>query len=142
MVFKNMLILIYQFDRGIFSMESFTCGHYDDSNVFARILRGELACRKIIENDVALAFHDAFPRAPIHCLIIPKGPYIQADAFFSKASPAEIAGFCSLLGELPALLGVQNSGYRLISNAGADSGQEVPHFHMHLLAGKPLGAMA
>ncbi len=114
---------------------------YDDSNIFARILRGEIPCQKLYEDDYALAFPDIKPQAPIHVLVIPKGRYTSAADFGATASDAEIAGFTRAVAEIAKTLGAEASGYRLISNAGPDSHQEVPHYHVHILAGRPLGAL-
>ena len=114
---------------------------YDDNNVFAKILRGEIPCRKIFENAWALAFHDIAPQAPIHVLVIPKGKYCSFADFSALASEAEIAGFTRALGQVARELGLEAPGYRLIANTGEHSGQEVPHYHAHILAGRPLGRM-
>lgn len=114
---------------------------YDDQNVFARILRGELPCRKVYEDEWVLAFHDINPQAPLHVLIIPKGPYVSYADFSSTASEAEIVGFTRAVGEIARELGLERSGYRLLANMGPDSAQEVPHYHVHLFAGRPLGHM-
>ncbi len=114
---------------------------YDDTNVFAKILRGEIPCDKVFENESALAFRDLSPQAPTHILIIPKGRYLSAQDFFSTATAAELSGFARAVAEVAADAGVVASGYRLISNHGADAHQEVPHFHLHLLAGTPLGGL-
>ncbi|MDG6095387.1 histidine triad nucleotide-binding protein [Acetobacter sp. AN02] len=113
-------------------------GPYDDDNVFARILRGEIPCRKIFEDEWALAFHDIGPKAPVHVLVIPKNPYVSFIDFSARATPEEITGFTRAVGKVAEDLGLNEPGFRLISNAGPDSGQEVPHFHVHILAGKPL----
>ncbi len=114
---------------------------YDDDNIFARILRGELPCQKIYEDEFALAFYDINPQAPVHILIIPKGRYISFSDFSSTASSNEIAGFIRAIGNVARKLGVEETGYRLLANTGLDSHQEIPHFHIHLFAGKPLGPM-
>ena len=114
---------------------------YDDDNIFARILRGELPSQKIYENEVTLAFYDINPQAPVHILIIPKGRYISFSDFSSTASSNEIAGFIRAIGNVARKLGVEETGYRLLANTGLDSHQEIPHFHIHLFAGKPLGPM-
>jgi diadenosine tetraphosphate (Ap4A) HIT family hydrolase len=116
-------------------------GPYDDSNIFARILRGEIPCRKVFENDHALAFHDINPLAPTHILVIPKGRYISAADFSALASDAEIAGLIRALGHIARTLGLDTPGYRILANLGEHAGQEVPHFHIHLFAGHPLGPM-
>ncbi|MEA3017265.1 MAG: histidine triad family protein [Sphingomonadales bacterium] len=114
---------------------------YDDSNIFARILRGEIPCRKVHEDEHALAFHDINPAAPVHVLVIPKGRYVSWDDFSAKASEAEIAGFVRAVGHVAREQGLVAEGYRLLANAGIDSGQEVPHLHVHLFGGRPLGPM-
>jgi diadenosine tetraphosphate (Ap4A) HIT family hydrolase len=114
---------------------------YDDSNIFARILRGEIPCRKVHEDEFALAFHDINPQAPHHILVIPKGPYVSWDDFSAKAPDAEIAGFVRAVGIIAREAGMVAPGYRLLANVGPDSGQEVPHLHVHIFAGRPLGPM-
>lgn len=114
---------------------------YDDQNIFAKILRGEIPCDKVLETDHSLAFNDISPARPVHVLVIPKGPYVSADDFTAKASDAEIADFWRAVGEVARMRGVEKSGYRLIANAGEDGHQEVPHFHMHVLGGAPAGPM-
>jgi histidine triad (HIT) family protein len=114
---------------------------YDDSNIFARILRGEIPCDKVYEDDYALAFRDIAPQTPIHVLVIPKGAYVSANDFSEKASDAEIAGFFRALGKVARDLGAVEPGYRILANHGRDAHQEVPHFHMHVFAGKDLGRM-
>jgi histidine triad (HIT) family protein len=114
---------------------------YDDGNVFARILRGEIPCRKAYEDDFALAFHDIQPRAPIHILVIPKGAYVSWDDFSARAPDAEIAGFVRAVGQVAREHDLVAPGYRLLANIGGDGGQEVPHLHVHLFGGRPLGAM-
>lgn len=114
---------------------------YDDSNVFAKILRGEIPCNKIHETEHALAFHDINPMTPVHALVIPKGAYVSMDDFSANASVAEIEGFFRTVGEVARQLGVAESGYRLIANTGEHGHQEVPHFHMHIFGGAKLGGM-
>lgn len=114
---------------------------YDPSNVFARILRGELPAKKIYEDEYALAFHDIRPLAPIHALVIPKGAYVAFDDFATTARAAEITGFFRAVQKTAELIGACADGYRLAANNGANSHQEVPHFHVHIFAGKPLGPM-
>ncbi|MES2303007.1 MAG: histidine triad nucleotide-binding protein [Pseudomonadota bacterium] len=114
---------------------------YDDQNVFAKILRGEIPNRTVYQDDFALAFHDINPQAPTHVLVIPKGAYVSWDDFSAKASDAEIAGFVRAVGKVARDLGLVAPGYRLLANAGTDSHQEVPHLHVHLFAGQPLGPM-
>ena len=114
---------------------------YDDTNIFARILRGEIPCNKVFEDDWALAFHDIHPQTPMHVLVIPKGRYCSFADFAAGASEAEIAGFTRAVGKIAHDLGMEASGYRLLTNMGADSAQEVAHFHVHLFAGRKLGRM-
>ena len=114
---------------------------YDPNNVFARILRGELPSKKVYEDAHALAFHDINPLAPHHILVIPKGPYVSWDDFTANASDAEIAGFVRAVGLVAREAGMVAPGYRLLANTGLDAGQEVPHLHVHIFAGKPLGPM-
>mgnify|MGYP002633502088 CR=1 FL=1 len=114
---------------------------YDDSNIFAKILRGEIPCTKVYEDDHALAFHDINPQAPIHILVIPKGKYVSYDDFSQKASADEIVGFTRAVGTVARQLGLEAPGYRILSNIGADGGQEVPHLHIHLFGGRRLGPM-
>jgi diadenosine tetraphosphate (Ap4A) HIT family hydrolase len=114
---------------------------YDDSNVFAKILRGELPCRKVYEDEHALAFHDINPLAPVHILVIPKGPYVSWDDFSERASDAEIAGFGRAVGKVARDAGMAVQGYRLLANTGKRAGQEVPHLHVHIFGGEPLGPM-
>ncbi|OYQ36876.1 histidine triad nucleotide-binding protein [Sandarakinorhabdus cyanobacteriorum] len=116
-------------------------GDYDPNNIFARILRGEIPCRRVHETDHALAFHDINPQAPVHVLVIPKGPYRSWADFSDKASEAEIAGFVRAVGETAKLLGLEAPGYRLLANAGVNAHQEVPHLHVHVFGGKALGPM-
>lgn len=114
---------------------------YDDQNIFAKILRGEIPCRKIYEDEWALAFHDINPQAPVHVLVIPKGHYVSWDDFSALGSDAEITGFVRAVGAVARDLGLVEPGYRLLANIGIDSHQEVPHLHVHLFGGKPLGPM-
>lgn len=114
---------------------------YDDANIFARILRGEIPSKKVFEDDWALAFHDIVPQAPTHVLVIPKGRYCSFADFAAGASAEEIAGFIRAVGKVAHDLGLEAPGYRLLANMGAHSGQEVPHFHVHLFGGRPLGPM-
>ena len=114
---------------------------YDDSNIFARILRGELPSKTVYEDDYALAFHDINPQAPLHILVIPKGPYVSWDDFSERGSDAEIAGFVRAVGKVARDQGLVAPGYRLLANVGPDSHQEVPHLHVHIFAGQPLGPM-
>ena len=114
---------------------------YDDSNIFARILRGELPCKKVYEDEHALAFHDINPMAPVHILVIPKGAYVSWDDFSERASDTEIAGFTRAVGKVAREAGMVKQGYRLLANIGKRAGQEVPHLHIHLFGGQPLGPM-
>lgn len=114
---------------------------YDDANVFAKILRGELPCDKVHENEHALAFHDINPLTPVHVLVIPKRAYTSMDDFSAKAPVDEIAGFFRTVGEVTRKLGLAEQGYRLIANTGVHGLQEVPHFHMHIFGGARLGSM-
>ncbi len=116
-------------------------GDYDDTNIFARILRGEIPCRKVFEDEWSLAFHDIAPQAPTHVLVIPKGRYISMADFSARATDAEIAGFIRAVGTVARDLGLEPPGYRLLANIGEHAGQEVPHLHIHLFAGRPLGPM-
>ena len=109
---------------------------YDDQNIFAKILRGEIPCGKVYEDDWALAFHDINPQAPVHVLVIPKGAYVSWDDFSAKASDAEIAGFTRAIGVVSRELGVDQDGYRLLVNMGQFGHQEVPHLHVHLFGGR------
>ncbi len=114
---------------------------YDDTNIFARILRGELPCGKVYEDEHALAFHDIAPLAPTHILVIPKGAYVSWDDFSEHAGDAEIAGFVRAVGKVARDRGLVAPGYRLLANAGTQSGQEVPHLHVHIFGGRALGPM-
>ena len=114
---------------------------YDEGNIFARILRGEIPCNKVYEDDSALAFHDIAPQAPCHVLVIPKGPYVSWDDFSARASEGEIAGFVRAVGAVARQLGLVEPGYRLLANIGGHGGQEVAHLHVHLFGGRPLGPM-
>lgn len=114
---------------------------YDENNIFARILRGEIPCNKIHEDDFVLAFHDIRPQAPVHALVIPKGKYISFADFAALASAEEITAFFRATAQIAKQLGVEDTGYRTIANIGPHSHQEVPHFHIHILGGQPLGRM-
>jgi histidine triad (HIT) family protein len=114
---------------------------YDDQNVFARILRGELPCKTVLETEHSLAFHDVNPLAAIHVLVIPKGPYVSWDDFTAAASDAEIADLARAVGEVARMTGADAQGYRILANSGKRAGQEVPHLHVHLFGGQPLGPM-
>jgi histidine triad (HIT) family protein len=115
--------------------------HYDEQNVFARILRGELPNRTVYEDDWVLAFHDIAPQAPVHILVIPKAHYVSWDDFSSSASDAEIAAFVRAVGKISRDLGLVEPGYRLLANIGMDGNQEVPHLHVHIFGGKPMGPL-
>ena len=114
---------------------------YDESNVFAKILRGEIPCDKVYEDDYALAFQDIRPQAPVHVLVIPKGPYETLDELSTSASDAEIAGLMRAVAKVAQQVGVADPGYRILANNGADGRQEVPHLHFHIFGGKQLGSM-
>ena len=114
---------------------------YDDTNIFARILRGEIPARKVYEDEHAFAFHDINPQAPVHILVIPKGAYVSWDDFSERGSAEDLAGFVRAVGQIAREQGLVAPGYRLLANVGANSGQEVPHLHVHLFGGRPLGPM-
>ena len=114
---------------------------YDDGNIFARILRGEIPSRTVYEDEHALAFHDINPQAPVHILVIPKGAYVSWDDVSARAPAEEIAGFVRAVGHVAREAGLVAPGYRLLANAGSDSGQEVPHLHVHIFGGRGLGPM-
>lgn len=114
---------------------------YDPQNIFAKILRGEIPSKRVYEDDYAVAFHDINPLAPTHLLVIPTGAYVSWDDFSSHASDAEIAGFVRAVGVVAREAGAVEPGYRLLANVGLNSGQEVPHLHVHVFAGRPLGPM-
>ena len=114
---------------------------YDDQNIFAKILRGEIPNRTVLEDEWALAFHDINPQAPVHVLVIPKGRYVSWDDFSARASEAEIAGFVRAVGQVARDLELVTPGYRLLANVGQDGHQEVPHLHVHVFGGQPLGPM-
>lgn len=114
---------------------------YDDNNVFAKILRGEIPCDKVYESEHALAFHDINPQAPVHVLVVPKGKYVSIHDFSSNASAEEAAGLFQAVGAVAEALGVADKGYRVLTNCGRDAHQEVPHMHFHIFAGKRMGIM-
>ena len=116
-------------------------GPYDPDNIFARILRDEIPSKRVYDDEWAIAFHDIAPQAPIHVLVIPRGPYVAMADFAANASDAEIAGFWRAVGAVAKQLGLEVPGYRLLANMGMHAGQEVPHLHVHLFGGKPLGPM-
>jgi len=114
---------------------------YDEQNIFAKILRGEVPSTRIYEDDYAYAFPDINPLAPIHILVIPKGNYVSWDDFSEKASDAEIAGLTRAVGKIAREAGLVAEGYRVLANVGVNSGQEVPNLHLHIFGGRPLGPM-
>ena len=114
---------------------------YDDNNIFARILRGEIPSKKVYEDEHALAFHDINKQAPVHILVIPKGAFVSWDDFSERGSADEIAGFVRAVGHVARAEGLVEPGYRLLANAGLNSGQEVPHLHVHIFGGRSLGPM-
>ncbi|HEY1383009.1 MAG TPA: histidine triad nucleotide-binding protein [Dongiaceae bacterium] len=114
---------------------------YDSGNVFAKILRGEIPCSKVYEDEHVLAFKDIRPQAKVHALVIPKGAYVSAQDFGEQASDKEIAAVQRAIAKVAKDLGVDKTGYRVIANSGAHSHQEVPHYHVHILGGQPMGKM-
>lgn len=114
---------------------------YDPNNIFAKILRGEIPCKKAYEDTHVLAFHDIHPQAPVHVLVLPKGAYVSMTDFCTRASAEEITALYRAVGQLIGDLGLAEMGYRTITNTGTNGGQEVPHLHIHLLGGRPLGRM-
>ena len=114
---------------------------YDPENIFAKILREQIPCNKVYEDEWSLAFHDINPQADVHILVIPKGEYVSWDDFSAKASAEEIAGFVRAVGHVAREQGLVVRGYRLLGNVGRNGGQEVPHLHFHLFGGGPLGPM-
>ncbi|HRQ60085.1 MAG TPA: histidine triad nucleotide-binding protein [Alphaproteobacteria bacterium] len=114
---------------------------YDTNNIFARILRGEIPCNKVFEDEHVLAFRDITPQAPTHILVIPKGAYKDVGEFGAKASAEEIKAFYAAVAQITAQEGLAGEGFRAISNSGLNGGQEVPHYHLHILGGKKLGPM-
>jgi histidine triad (HIT) family protein len=114
---------------------------YDDQNIFAKILRGEIPCDKVYEDAHALAFRDINPQTPTHVLVIPRGAYVSNDDFTANASDEEITGFFRAVGTVARELGLAEPGYRILANHGEDGGQEVPHFHVHILGGRRVGPM-
>jgi diadenosine tetraphosphate (Ap4A) HIT family hydrolase len=114
---------------------------YDDQNIFAKILRGEIPSRRVYEDEWAVAFHDIAPQAPVHLLVIPRGAYVSWDDFSERGSAEEIAGFVRAVGRVARDHGLVAPGYRLLANVGGDAGQEVAHLHVHLFGGQPLGPM-
>ena len=116
-------------------------GPYDPQNIFARILRNEIPSRRVYEDEWAIAFHDIAPQATVHILVIPRGPYVSLSDFVANAPDAEIAGFFRAVGQVAKQEGLEAPGFRILSNMGVDAGQEVPHLHVHLFGGGPLGPM-
>ena len=114
---------------------------YDNQNIFAKILRGEIPNRTVYEDEWALAFHDINPQAPLPALVIPKGAYVSWDDFSARAPAEEIAGFIRAVGHVAREAGLVEPGYRLLANIGGHGGQEVPHLHVHLFGGQHLGPM-
>ncbi len=114
---------------------------YDNSNIFAKILRGELPCSKVYEDEYTLAFYDINPQAPIHVLVIPKGEYVSFEDFSANATDGELAGFDRAVGQIARELGIVEAGYRILANHGEDAGQIVPHYHLHIFGGENLGPM-
>jgi len=114
---------------------------YDPENIFAKILRGEIPCKKVYEDDFSLAFHDINPQAPVHVLVIPKGEYVSMADFTAQASADLVTGFFRAVGKVAEELELVEPGYRILANAGTNAHQEVPHLHIHIFGGKPLGPM-
>ena len=114
---------------------------YDPNNIFAKIIRGEIPCKKVYEDENVLAFHDLHPKKKVHVLIIPKGPYKDATALGEAANANEIAALMQAVPKIAELVGVKENGYRLVTNIGAHGHQEVPHLHFHMLGGEPVGRM-
>ncbi len=114
---------------------------YDKNNIFAKIIRGEIPCNKVLENEFAFAFHDLHPAAPIHVLVLPKGEYTSFDDFSQNATATAIQGFFKTVQKIAQDLNLSESGYRLIANHGADASQTVPHFHVHILGKAKLGSL-
>lgn len=114
---------------------------YDSNNIFAKILRGEIPNKTIYEDDLVLAFYDVFPKKKVHALIVPKGAFKNATQFGENAKDEEIVALMRAVPKVAELLGIKESGYRVISNCGSNGGQEVPHLHLHILGGEAVGAM-
>ena len=114
---------------------------YDDQNVFAKILRGEIPCNKVAEDEHTLAFADINPARAVHVLVVPKGAYVDWQDFAARASAEEQAAFTRMIAHVATVTGIADSGYRVISNIGVNGHQEVPHLHMHVLGGEPVGSM-
>ena len=115
--------------------------NYDKNNVFAKILRGQIPCKKVYENKYVLAFHDVNPQKKVHVLVIPKGAYADFNDFINKASDKEIVELNNAITHVSNLLGARDKGYRTLTNIGSDGGQEVPHLHFHIFAGEKVGKM-
>ena len=116
-------------------------GPYDDANIFARLLRGEIPSRRVYEDEWAVAFYDIAPQAAVHVLVVPRGRYVSLADFTRDAPDAEVAGFFRAVGAVARQLGLEEAGYRALANMGFDGGQEVPHFHVHIMGGRKLGHM-
>ena len=129
------VLCCFGLERGFIAMS------YDDQNIFAKIIRGEIPCDKVYEDDHVLAFNDIAPQAPVHVLVIPKGAYVSIDDFGQNGSVEEVAAFYQAVSKIVKDLGLDKKGFRSIANTGDYGGQEVPHFHLHLLGGKRIGAM-
>lgn len=114
---------------------------YDPNNIFAKILRGEIPCNKVYEDEFSLAFHDINPQAPVHVLVIPKGEYVSMADFTAHAPADLMTGFFQAVGKVAEELELVKAGYRILANAGTNAHQEVPHLHIHIFGGKPLGPM-
>ena len=114
---------------------------YDDNNIFAKILRGEIPCKKVYEDTHVLAFDDINPQATVHTLVIPKGKYVSMKDFSEKASDVEITALTRAVGKVAEIKGINESGFRILANTGGDAHQEVPHLHIHVFGGRPLGPM-
>jgi histidine triad (HIT) family protein len=114
---------------------------YDKNNIFAKILRGEIPCKKLYEDEFALAFEDIAPAAPVHVLVVPKGEYVSFDDFATNAPAQQMKGFFSAVQAVATKMGVAENGYRIITNHGADASQTVHHFHVHILGGRSLGGL-
>ena len=114
---------------------------YDPNNIFARILRGEIPCKKVYEDAHVLAFRDIRPQAPVHILVIPKGAYVSLDDFATQGKDAELAALLRAAGKIAREQGLADAGYRILANTGRDGRQEVPHFHLHIFGGRDLGRM-
>jgi histidine triad (HIT) family protein len=114
---------------------------YDDQNIFAKILRGEIPSKKLFENDIAIAFADIAPAAPVHILVVPKTKHVSFEDFMASASPAEVTAFFKAVREVAHIAKLEEDGYRLITNHGKNASQSVPHFHVHILGGRPLGGL-